>query len=337
MNLFRLCTTALVVSSVAALQGCAVDASDPSEAQSDEQSEEVVDSADQDLSASANYNFFVVTQKDFRKCASPMCGGYFVKRVNRAKTLCADGSYQPQCYVSSIDLSGLGLGASQEADFQERVHNGYALVKATTRSRRFNGQKIGMLRVTEGWDGAVDVKPTSTFYRMADTGLRCVMAPCPQTGVTALNSNDGTQNLLHPNLHQVGAAQEKLDAANNAVLTDEGVLTAGGIALPKCRQGSVGCGPFFSPENFYLRVKKDVIRRACGTRGGIQCAANEYCAFSANAQCGATDMGGSCVRKPEACIMIYQPVCGCDGKTYGNACSAASVGVSVAADGECSK
>lgn len=44
---------------------------------------------------------------------------------------------------------------------------------------------------------------------------------------------------------------------------------------------------------------------------------------------------GSCETRPEACILIYDPVCGCDGVTYGNACQAASAGVNVASEGAC--
>jgi hypothetical protein len=73
----------------------------------------------------------------------------------------------------------------------------------------------------------------------------------------------------------------------------------------------------------------------CGGLLGLGCAAGEYCDYNVNAMCGAADQTGVCRAKPEACDNLYDPVCGCDGQTYGNACSAASAGVSVAAAGEC--
>jgi hypothetical protein len=74
----------------------------------------------------------------------------------------------------------------------------------------------------------------------------------------------------------------------------------------------------------------------CGTRGASRdCAPGLYCAYKAD--CGKTDAGGACTKKPTICTKIYKPVCGCDGKTHGSACTAAAAGISIAHDGPCKK
>jgi hypothetical protein len=79
----------------------------------------------------------------------------------------------------------------------------------------------------------------------------------------------------------------------------------------------------------------ETVSTICGGLQGKGCAADEFCSFTVEAQCGAADQTGVCAKKPEACTEQYDPVCGCDDKTHGNACAAASAGVSVAYEGEC--
>ena len=73
----------------------------------------------------------------------------------------------------------------------------------------------------------------------------------------------------------------------------------------------------------------------CGGFAGFQCQSGLTCQMEAGVCGKVADAAGVCRKKPQVCPMIYAPVCGCDGKTYGNACQAAGAGVSVTAQGEC--
>src|SRR5260221_7539447 len=81
-----------------------------------------------------NYGYFGV-RADMRKCMYPICGGYFVHRVNTSKTLCADGGYAAECYVANVDLSGTGL----TSDEQSNVAIGGAVLRGKITKTKING------------------------------------------------------------------------------------------------------------------------------------------------------------------------------------------------------
>lgn len=148
-----------------------------------------------DGAVDGSYTYFEVWT-DFRKCVSPMCGGFFLHRLNRTSTVCHNGSSKWSCYTPELDWTESNLsetlqGALVDAANRDAVSSGaIALVRGRFAPKTFPGfGNMGRFIVTEAWVAENDSVSEGVFVRVRDNGIRCIQAPCPSTTEKALNTS----------------------------------------------------------------------------------------------------------------------------------------------------
>jgi predicted secreted protein len=172
--------------------------------------------------------------------------------------------------------------------------------------------------------------------------------------VLLLNSNASTgygwsvasvdRTLGHPTILQLTPASSRLGAPGFTEMTwkTSGPLNMVGlhkVTVEYSRSWETNVPPAKSLE-FTFEIKAAATpadpSRMCGGIAGLRCGQGEYCKYEASARCGFGDQSGTCEAKGSgACTAEFRPVCGCDNKTYSNACIAAGAGASVASEGAC--
>lgn len=73
----------------------------------------------------------------------------------------------------------------------------------------------------------------------------------------------------------------------------------------------------------------EILGKTC--KSNKDCFKTEFCKFKT----GLCKGNGICAKKPRVCIMVWNSVCGCDGRIYSNECVANANGVNVICKGEC--
>ena len=248
-------------------------------------------------SASRDTEFFSVRQ-DMRRCMSPLCGGYFVKRVNQSWTRCANGRRMRECYVAEIDWNG-----------QPEVETGKALLSGGVIPRRFaRFGNLGALRVSESWQSPVDRPATGALYLVRDRGVRCITHPCLSHSAWKLNSAF-TVNIAGVDLAAAGASGEMISEGAAAMTHPDGVIVAGYFAPvtgPAGRAQTLKANKFYLPAGTQTGGSQPGARRCfktgcssevcadrdvittCIFRPEFACYQKAVCARQANGECGFT-------------------------------------------------
>jgi hypothetical protein len=149
---------------------------------------------------------------DLRMCPSPLCGGFWVSRVNRPTTTCVDGTARAWCYVAGID--------------HWRPRGGNFLARGRI-VRSSTAGSPGHLIATGEWIPATATPWGGAVYLVTDTGIRCVRAPCFSLRAAAVNTTLSS-SVSGLDLKAVAAMPELVHKAE-ATLATGGLLVVGAI------------------------------------------------------------------------------------------------------------
>lgn len=200
----------------------------------------------------ATTSTYFAVRPDFRRCEPPLCGGYWVKRLNMTITFDHQGTACTECYVASIDWSASDLSHAQATAFQNDIAAGRGLMRGTIVERAFSGfGSLGVLAASEAWRGATVKAPTGAFHRLTASGVRCTTTPCFWIHGARLNSSVASE-FSSLDLSAAGAAALS-SSTLPAVLSGTGLLVAG-TRRTILKEGPSGDGLRFVASQFYVRL-----------------------------------------------------------------------------------
>lgn len=194
---------------------------------------------------------FYTARPDFRKCAFPFCGGYFIRAVNQRFMQCADGSIQRECYIAEL-IYGTG---PVEASYS--VGNETPLLVRGHQGKKDYGSKVpmGVFYADAAYRSATQVTATQSFYGIENNGILCITTPCFSYDSALLNT-ERSLSLSEVNLETSGATPRDIELAQQ-LLANGQVLYAAGVN--RKYKGFAGTGVAFIAQQFYLPLKRSTI------------------------------------------------------------------------------
>jgi hypothetical protein len=247
--------------------------------------------SEDDIKASSE-SYFIVTHQDFRKCMSPMCGGWFVAAVNKKTTRCSNGKWSAECHAYTIDASALGLSQDEAAQLSQTFGEKHAIVRGKLVSvPQKGGLAADTLIISAAWKAAALSTPKGQFFSVRDNGIVCITFPCLSVDEKTLNVGSH-HKLAGVDLAASGASQE-LVSEGYAAMSKDGILAAG---THTTETGPAGKALALEASEFYLAVKATKLcqPKACGPQLGMP---NKLCSDGVHFS-GPT---GRCIDKGTGC------------------------------------
>lgn len=186
---------------------------------------------------------------DYRKCAAPLCGGYYVKLVNKKLTQCADGSTQEECYVSAINYGG-ALVDNGAASFANKTP--LLLIGAIVQKSDVSVRGLGVFEAKEAYRSATQNTAVGNFYGVTNNGIMCITTPCFSYDEKLLNSKNPVVKLSEVNLEMSGASPDDIAWAQQLLANGDVLYVAG---KNQKYRGFAGTGVRLVAQQFYLPIK----------------------------------------------------------------------------------
>jgi len=162
-----------------------------------------------------------IVKPDYRKCAFPMCGGWFLTPVNQysIQLQTEDEAYQSatllpnSIYVAYINYKRMGLTEKQIAELNTAIHSEQTLLRGTVINSPISDRatmRSKTLVANGAWIGANKNTPVGPYLKISSTGIVCITTPCPYFKAALINSNYSRE------IHDLSLEKAMLDREQEA-------------------------------------------------------------------------------------------------------------------------
>jgi hypothetical protein len=181
-----------------------------------------------------------LAEHDPRLCPSPLCGGYWVALANGVRTRCGSGQRQTRCYAArTVDRFG--------RPYANEIPEGSLVRGVIALGQSFGDRVLDQLRVYAVYAPAGSAAVSGGYYRVVDTGIRCIRAPCFSYRAGQVNGSSRVA-ISEVDLQASGATAGAIERAQAALRTKDGVYARGRFAT------TPDGGRVFRALRLYLRA-----------------------------------------------------------------------------------